>query len=82
MFCEQNHKGHSITNYGKLLLDKNKIDNSLKQFEEKKNKLNNDINEIIIKLNKVKENFVIYFNIMNNIIKNYNKEKINYEIVY
>ena len=36
MYCEQNHKGHNITNYGKLLLDKNEIDNSLKQFEEKK----------------------------------------------
>jgi len=36
MYCEQNHKGNNINNYGKLLLDKNEIDNSLKQFEEKK----------------------------------------------
>ena len=36
MYCEQNHNEHSIINYGKLLKDKNEINNSFKQLEEKK----------------------------------------------
>ena len=82
IYCEQYHNNHKIITYGKLIPDRNKINNKLKELEEKKNKLNNDINEIIVKLNKLKENYEKYYNINKNIINNYNEDKINYEILY
>ena len=74
IYCEKDHNGHNIINYGKLIPDKKNY--ILKELEETKNKLNNDINKIIEKLYKVKENIEIYFNINKNIINNFNKEKI------
>ena len=82
LYCEQKHKEHKIISYGKLIPDKNKLNDLLKQLEEKKDNLNKDIYEIIRKLNKVKENYENYFNINKNIINNFDKEKINYEILY
>ena len=82
MYCEQEHNEHNIINYGKLIPDDNKINKELKQLEEAKNKLQNDIDDIILKLNRIKNNIEIYYNINKNIINNFNKEKINYEILY
>ena len=82
MLCGTEHKGHKTIHYGDLLPDEKKMNDSLKQLEEKKNQLNNEIDEIIRKLNKVKENLEYYYNIYKNLINNFNKEKINYEILY
>ena len=82
MYCEQKHNEHNIINYGKLIPEKNKMNDLLNHFLEKKNKLDDEIDKIIKKLNKVKENLENYYNIINDIINNFDREKINYEILY
>ena len=82
LFCEQNHKKHNILTYGQLLPNIDNINSHLKEFKEKKDILINEIKEIIDKLNRVIENINIYYKINENMINNYNKDKINYEILY
>ena len=75
--CEKDHKGHDIINL-KEILQNAKIKDEIKEYI---NKLNNEIKEIINKLNNVAKNLEIYYNIYNNIISNYDEDKINYEII-
>ena len=81
-YCEENHKKHKIISYEKLILDDIKKNNMLKQFENTKNKIINDIFRILARLNDLKDNLINYYDIVTNIINNFNKEKINYEILY
>ena len=81
-YCEQNHKKHKIIFYEKLIPNDNKKNNMLKQIENTKNKIINDIYRIIARLNDLKDNLINYYDIILNIINNFNKEKINYEILY
>ena len=80
-YCEQNHKKHKIISYEKLIPDDNKKNNMLNQLENTKNKIINDIYRIIARLNDLKDNLINYYDIIMNIINNFNKEKINYEII-
>jgi len=80
--CEIGHNNHEIINYKNILPDENKIKEEIKEFKNRIDKLNNKIDNIIKILNKVKSNFEIYYNINNEILKNYIKENINYKILY
>ena len=81
LFCEPNHKGHNIIHFGEFIPDKNHINNKLKQLKEKIDVLKNDVNDIITKLNKFMKNLDVYYSINENIINNYNQDKINCEIL-
>ena len=80
--CELEHNNHEIIKYINILPDENQIKEELKEFRNKINKLNDKMNNIINILNKIKENIELYYKINNNIITNYKKENINYEILY
>ena len=82
IYCEQNHNKHNIMSYGKLLPDDDKMKNISEQLEKTKERIINDINEMIEKLNDIKDSYIKYSNIFENIINNFNREKINYEILY
>jgi len=78
--CIKEHKNHSITDFGDIILNEEDNKKEINKLKEYINKCNKNIDDIIKILNKVKDNMNIYYNIYNNIINNY--ENINYEILY
>ena len=82
MYCVQAHSEHKTIAFGKLIPDTIKLNESLKELEEKKDKLDILIKEIFGKLNKVKENYDKYYNINKSLINNFNKDKLNYEMLH
>ena len=72
MICINEHDNHEIIYYNKIISDKEKKIEELKELRNKIDKMNEDIDKIINKLKIIKENIEIYYNICNNIIKNYN----------
>ena len=82
MLCNNEHKNHDIIFIGDIIINKNEIENKIKEIKENIDKFNNNINEIIEIINEVKININKYYKIIIDIINNYNIEKINYEILY
>ena len=82
LYCGEEHKNHSIIDYEDIIINKEDNIKEINKSEEYINRLNNNIDDIINILNKVKKNMNEYYNIYINIIKNYNYENINYEILY
>jgi len=81
MICDDEHKGHIISDFGKLLI---KNDELLKSMED----LNFVIDNFKYKINIIKEildrivnTFDLYYKINNNIINNYNTNKRNYYLL-
>jgi len=75
------HKKHEITQYEDIIPDMNEVGNNMNRLNNSINIFKNDIKKIINDLNKVMEYLDIYYNISNNIIKNYNSKNRNYEIL-
>ena len=82
LFCEQNHNNHNIIHFGKLIPNENKINNYLELLKEKIAQIKDQIKQIMKKLKNIMDNFDIYYNINENLIRGYNKEKISYERLY
>ena len=82
LFCEQNHNNHNIIHFGKLIPNENIINNYLELLKEKIAQIKNQIKQIMKKLKNIMDNFDIYYNINENLIRGYNKEKISYERLY
>ena len=82
MFCEKSHDGHYIINLGKLIPDSAQLKSLLKEFEQKINLLKNDVDKIIERINKFYKNIEYCYNLNKNLINNFEKEKINYEILH
>jgi len=81
MICENDHDNHDIFYYKKKLPNK---DDKLKEMNELKemiNKMNNNIEEIIKVLNKVKDNINNYYQIIFDIINNFEVKNRNYQIL-
>ena len=77
--CEIEHnKNHKYYNLNKLMTNK---ENNINELRIKIDNLKKEINDIMDKLRKIIDNFEIYYNINNNIIKNYNLKNKNYEIL-
>ena len=74
--CINGHKDHKIISYEDELVDMKNLRNKMKRLEEDINKFKMNIEEIINKYKKIIENLDIYYNINNNIIKEYEKNKI------
>ena len=79
--CHNLHKKHEITQYEDIIPDMNEVGNNMNRLINSINIFKNDIKKIIIDLNKVIEYLDIYYNISDNIIKNYNSKNRNYEIL-
>ena len=80
--CKNEHQEHNIITYDNIIPDIDKIRNEeLKNTEEKIYELKTIINDLINQLNQLNKNLNIYFEIYNNIITNFDKEKRNYSII-
>ena len=80
VLCANKHKNHNIILYEDIISDKDEIKNKINELRKEIDTFNKNINEIIKKLKKVIDNMEIYYNIYNNIMINYGKNR-NYEIL-
>ena len=81
LLCANDHMDHDIILYESIIPNINKLKNEIIKLKNSIDILKSDINIIINKLNKVMENIDIYYNICNNILKNYEIKNRNYEIL-
>ena len=81
--CENEHENHEIISFGKIIPNKNEINNYLNILKDDISKFKNEVQKIINTLKKLIENFDIYYQISNNIMTNsFNIKRKNYEILY
>jgi hypothetical protein len=78
MLCFNQHDGHKIILYDNIIPDIDKITNSLIKLKNAIDIFKSDIKIMINKLNEVIKNIDLYYNINNNIFKNYDKKIRNY----
>ena len=79
--CEDEHKGHKIVSYGKILPKKDELLQDLDDSKKVIIKFKEDINEIISKLNAIILYIDNYYNIYNELINNFNIREKNYIIL-
>jgi len=82
MLCNNEHKNHDIIFIGDIIINKNELENKIKEIKEKIDKFNKNIKEIIEIINEVERNINNYYKIIIDIINNYDIQKINYEILF
>ena len=82
MKCEMKHdKKHEIINFKNIFTDEDELKKDLTKFKEKLNTFNKRIKELIDILNNVSENMNNYYNIIYDILYNYNIRQRNYEVL-
>ena len=80
--CKFEHEKHNIITYDNIIPDIDKIrNNQLKDIKDKIYGLKTIINGMINQLNNLNKNLDIYFEIYDNIISNFDKEKRNYSLI-
>jgi len=80
--CKGEHENHDIIGYDNIILNIDNIrNNELKDTKEKIYHMKTVINRMINHLNKLNKNLDTYFEIYNNLISNFNKDKINYSLI-
>ena len=77
ILCENEHDNHETISFGKIIPNKEKIKNNMKEFKNKIDSFNKNIKEIIDELNKIIINIEILYKICEDILKNNNFK--NYE---
>ena len=78
--CEASHKNHKLSYFGNILPDEN-MNKKLEELKININSLNLTIDEITSKLKKVKKSFGLYLSTFDNLIKIYNEENSNYQLI-
>ena len=73
--CSSDHENHKTISYKEKLINIKNIRNKMNEFEKVINKLKLNLEEIINKFRKIIDNFVNIYNINNNILNNYEKNK-------
>ena len=79
--CLKEHHEHNIINYGDILPDIKVLEEELNQFKKIMMDYKDYINGIISKLKELLVNLDNYYNIYDNIIKNFNNKKRNYNTI-
>ena len=79
--CEFNHYNHKIISFKNIMPNKSDLLFKLNELKMKINKLCNNIYNIIIIFNKIMENMRKYYEINNDIINNYDFNRINFQIL-
>ena len=79
LICGKEHKNHPIANFEDIILSKEDYKNDIINLDSNINKLYIEIDNIITKLIDIKYNLEIYHKIYNDLINNYNTDKLNYE---
>jgi hypothetical protein len=74
MFCFNKHNKHEIIIYDNIIPDIDNIKNEMIKLKNSIDIFKSDIKIMIKKLSEVIKNIDIYYNINNNIIKNYNQK--------
>ena len=80
--CENQHEKHEIISFGKIIPNKNELNNYLKKLKDDISKFKNEVQNIIDILKKLIGNLDIYYQINYNIINSFNVKRKNYEILY
>ena len=73
--CSNEHKIHKLISYQDELIDIKELRNKMNEFENVINKFKLNLEEIMNKFKKIIENMNIIYNINNNILSNYEKNK-------
>ena len=81
VLCESEHDKHDIISYSKILPKKDKLNISKNMLNNSLRELNDKILSIENTLNNIKGNLMIYYEIIENLINNYNNNNINYKIL-
>ena len=81
ILCEKDHYNHNLTSLGKMIPDKDELEENKNDLKIIINKCIKDIEEIIDKLNNVIYNIEAYYQIYNDIIENYEIQNRNYQIL-
>ena len=81
LICEKEHRQHKTIPYSDIIPDSKLLKTKLNELRKKIDEYKKKIDEIIQKLNNIMENFEIYYNINDYIIKNYEKKNRNYSIL-
>ena len=76
--CEDKHKNHNYIKLGDILIKKDELLKEKNEFKDIIDKLSYNIKEIKIMLDTVLNNIKIYYNIIEDIINNYDKKTINF----
>ena len=79
MMCDSQHQGHDTVFFGNLLPDIDGIKTKLLEMKKNIEIFKNKINEIIEQLNNLVKTMELYYEINNDILKNYKIKNKNYE---
>ena len=80
--CLNEHKNHRVESYENKLIDIKKMRILMNNLKASINKFKMNLEEIIKKFKKLQENLDLYYNINNNILNDYEKNKnINYNVL-
>ena len=80
--CEESHKNHEIINFEDILPNINELKMKTNKINIEITKLKDNINEMIKILENVIQNFDLYYKIYNDIIYGFNKNNLNYKLLY
>ena len=76
--CLNEHKSHKLISYEDELIDIKELRNKMDNLNKVINKFKKNLEDIINKLKKLQNNLDTYYNINNEILKNYEINKIRY----
>ena len=79
--CEKEHKTHNSIFFGDIIIYKENYIKELLDFRKNIDKFQEDLNSIINLLMNISESINNYYKISEDIIKNYNIDKLNYNIL-
>ena len=81
IMCENEHKNHSSIFFGNIIINKENYMEQLNYLKKNIDKFQEEINSIINLLKNISENINNYYSISLDIIKNYNIENLNYNLL-
>lgn len=79
--CENEHKNHNSIFFGNIIINKENYMEQLNYLKKNIDKFQEEINSIINLLKNISENINNYYSISLDIIKNYNIENLNYNLL-
>ena len=71
LLCEKDHKEHKIESFSNIMPEMEKINDNMKELKLIIDKVKNNVKDIILILNKFMDQLDIFYNIYDNIFKNY-----------
>ena len=80
--CKKDHAQHEITPFESIAKEKKDLLKKLEELKKSFNIFNNNINQIIEIFNTIKSNIETLYKLEEGLIKDYNKNETNYEILH